>query len=342
MGILVLLVLILLGIGFFFVLFTFFLRVRNEREARLWAELKTSWEPALLEILADPEKTQPLWDQVGPGQHLLFLEFILRYAQRLGGAEKEILQKVADPYLPDIVPRLNHRLMSSRVRAVQTLGTLGLPRFLPELKTAIGDPSPFVAAMAARLLAHEVGAEAAPELCASLERLKNFRTWYLADMMVAMGPGAVPTIREALGNENLPPRTRAVAAHSLSVLMDLGSADLAAKLAAKENDPELVTTLLRLLAQVGTTAHQSAARAHLDSQEFFIRAAATRTVAELGSREDLPVLIEKLSDSSSWVRLAAARGVYRLGGRETLLSMTRRDDPSAPLFRQVLAEEGGE
>ncbi len=294
-----------------------------------------------METLSDPGKTQALWDQVGPDQNLLFLEFILRYTQRLGGPEKEILQRVADPYLPDIVPRLNHRLMSHRVRAVQTLGTLGLPRFLPEIKGAIGDPSPFVAAMAARLLAQEVGAEAAPEICASLERLKTFRTWYLVDMMVAMGPDAVPTIRDTLGDEEQPTKTRAVAAHSLSVLLDLGSADLAANLVVNEHDPELITTLLRLLAQVGTPTHKPAARAHLDSPEFFVRAAATRTLAELGSERDLPLLIEGLSDSSPWVRLAAARGVYQLGGKETLIRMTGQDDPSAPYFRQVLAEEGG-
>jgi HEAT repeat protein len=231
--------------------------------------------------------------------------------------------------------------MSHRVRAVQTLGTLGLPRYIPEVREAIGDPSPFVAATAARLLAQEVGAEAAPELCASLERLKTFRTWYLVDMMVGMGQKAVPAIRDALENPELPPRTRAVAAHSLSVLMDLGAADLAANLVVKEEDPELLTALLRLLAQVGTAAHKPSARAHLDSPKFFVRAAATRTLAELGSEVDLPLMIERLTDSSSWVKMAAARGVYRLGGKETLAAMAGKDDPSALYFKQVLAEEAG-
>ena len=58
-----------------------------------------------------------------------------------------------------------------------------------------------------------------------------------------------------------------------------------------------------------------------------------------GPEEDLPLLLEKLDDPSSWVKVAAARGVYRLGGREALVAMDRKDDPAAPYFRQVLAEE---
>jgi HEAT repeat protein len=205
----------------------------------------------------------------------------------------------------------------------------------------MGDPAPFVAALAARLLAYEVGAEVARDLLRSVERFATFRTWYLVDLVVALGPEAVPTIREAMEDIELPVRTRAIAAHALAVLRDLGSADSAAELAVGAEDPELLTSLFRLLAQVGTRAHSPAARAHLDSDAFFVRAAATRTLAELGTEEDLPLLVEKLSDPSSWVRMAAARGVYRLGGRKALAALGRRDDPASPFLQQVFAEESG-
>lgn len=336
-----LLILLLLGMALFFAAFTFFLRLRNEREARRWEELERTWEPALMEVLAHPEEVEALWEKVGPNDHLRFLEFVLLYAQRLGGSERETLGRAAAPYLPELLPLRSHRRVGIRARAIQTLGTLGLPRYLEEVKEAVRDPSPYVAAIAARILAHEVGPEVAPDLCRNLERFHTFRIWYLVDMVVAMGPGAIPAIRGTLADERASLRSRAVAAHSLSVLMDLGSADLAANLTVREEDPELLTSLLRLLSQVGTADHTPAVRAHLDSEEFFVRAAATRTLAELGEEGDLPLLVEKLSDASAWVRMAAARGVYRLGGKATLTALSREEDPATPLFHQVLAEEAG-
>jgi len=338
--ILVLMILVLLGLALFFAAFTFLLRLRTEKEARLWVRLEESWEPTLLEALTDPGQLKALWRKVGEQHHLHFLEFVLRYAQRLEGAERDALRKAAEPYLPEILPLLKHRRMGIRARGVQTLGTLGLPQFADEIRDAVNDPSPFVAAIAARLLAHEVGAEMASDLCLSLARFDKFRIWYLVDMVTAMGPEASPAIRETLENPEMPVRTRAVAAHALSVLRDLASADLAAKLTLKEKNPEFLAALLRLLAQVGTSKHAPAARAHLDSEEFFVRSAATRTLAELGREEDLPFLVERLSDPSTWVKMAAARGVYRLGGKATLAALTQ-EDPANPFFRQVLAEEAG-
>jgi HEAT repeat protein len=338
---LILLILVFLGLAVLLVGLTFLLRLRNEREARLWNRLQSEWGPLLLEVLDDPDRLGALWGQVLEKDSLRFLEFILPYAQRMGGRELDTLRRAAEPFLPEVLDHLHHRQVGTRARAVQILGTLGLPRFVDEVKAAIQDPSPFVAAIAARLLAHGLGAEMASDLCRSLTRFETFRIWYLVDMVSAMGPDAIPVLRETLLGQGLPARTRAVAAHSLAALRDLGSADLSAELALREDDPELLAALLQLLSQVGTSKHAGAARAHVESGEFFVAAAAIRTLSELGGEEDLPTLIEKLTDASAWVRMAAARGVYRLGGKAVLSALVGSRDPAAPLFRQVLAEESG-
>ena len=85
--------------------------------------------------------------------------------------------------------------------------------------------------------------------------------------------------------------------YATMVLGDLGAAEPAAALALRETDPEFLSSLLRLLIQVGTGDHSPAARAHIDSDKFFVRAAATRTLSELGTEEDLPLLVER-SDHS--------------------------------------------
>ncbi len=336
---LVCLVLFLFSIAVLFAGFTILLRLRNERKARLWAELSATWKPLLLASLSEPEKLGSLWTEVSERHQLLFLEFVLQYAQRLGGTEKEILKKAAEPFLSRVVPLLHDRQVGVRARAVQTLGTLGLPQYGGEVTGAVEDPSPFVAALAARLLSQEGGVDVAESLCGRLERFRTFRNWYLVDLVVGFGPAAVPAIRNTMTNTDCSLQIRSVAAHSLSVLRDLASADLAGQMAMREKDPALLTSLMRILSQVGTDKHAPAARAHIDSDHFFLRAAATRALSELGGEEDLPLLVEKLHDPSPWVRISAARGVYRIGGRDVVKSLAGTRDSSRTLFRQVLAEE---
>jgi hypothetical protein len=336
---LVVTILSLLFLAVAFAGFTFYLRLRNEGEARTWDRLTMMWDPLLLEALSEPKRLDALWGKVEERHQLLFLEFALQYAQRLGGSERNTLKQAAEPFLPRVLPLLRNRRVGVRARAVQTLGTLGLPAFVEEVKEAVDDESPFVAALAARLLAQEGGGDIAKDLCRKLTRFENFRNWYLVDLVVSLGAPAIPTIRDTMADRGYPLQIRSVAAHSLSVLRDLGSAGLANELAFQEEDPALLASLMRLLGQVGTDEHAPAARAHIDSDEFFLRAAATRALSELGNERDLPLLVEKLNDPSAWVRMAAARGVYRIGGREALGALSGSRDPARILFRQVLAEE---
>ena len=92
-------ILSLLGLVIFLSVLTVLLRLRNERVDRHWASLQERWEPLLLDALSQPENLEALWDQVGEADHLLFLEFVLQYAQRLGGTEWETLKLAAAPYL---------------------------------------------------------------------------------------------------------------------------------------------------------------------------------------------------------------------------------------------------
>ena len=124
-------ILVLLTAAAIFAVVVFLLRLRNEREDRLWARLNGTWEPILLEALSGQRELQDLWDHVEEGDQLHFLEFVLRYAQRLGGAEQDVLRRAAKPYLKAMLPLLSNRRVGIRARAVQTLGNLGLPEYLP-------------------------------------------------------------------------------------------------------------------------------------------------------------------------------------------------------------------
>lgn len=332
-------ILVLLSLAILFAAVTFVLRIRNEKRERTWSRLEEEWKPWLLEVLDDPTRLDELWGVVGEAHRDFFLDFLLRYSGRLKDRDRRVLQRAAAPYLSGVVGRLESRQAGIRARAVQILGTLGLPAYTEEITRAMDDPSPLVAVVAARLLAREVGAPLANQILASLDRFRAFSTWYVVDMIVAMGPDAIPAVRAAMASAALPHRSRAIAAQVLARVRDPASADLAADLARTETDPDLLAALLGLLGKVGTPVHAQAVRAHLESEPFFVRMAALRTLAELGSREDLPLLFERLEDSSPWVAVAAARGVFRLGGEELAIRLSGEEAPTRRLFRQVLAEE---
>lgn len=334
-------VLLFLLVALVFAGVTFALRLRHERKERLWRRLEERWEGPLLEAMADPERVSGLQDRIEEGYRLHFLDYVLQYARRVGGTERETLKVLARPFLPLILPELENEEVGIRARAVQTVGLLGLPLYTAEVRSAMDDPSPLVAVIAAQHLAHEAGAVVAPDVLQTLDRFSAFSVGYLMDMVVALGPDAIPPVRLALEQRDRPVRTRIVAARSLATLRDLAAADLAAELTTKEEDPELLAALLQLIAAVGTEEHLPAVRNHLDSEHFFVRMRATRALAELGTEEDLPLFIERLSDPSPWVAMAAARGAYRLGGEKPLSLLAGRDDPVTPLARQILAEEGG-
>ncbi len=191
--VLVVLVLALFAVGF--CLFTFYLRLRNEYRERLWKRLEERWTDPLLEALADPDRLPALQDMVEDRYTAEFVDFLLRYFQRVKGEEREILKRAAAPHLDGIAERATSRSVEVRARAIQILGSLGLPGYDGRLVEALDDPSPLVAMVAARALARERDPRYVAPL---LRRIPRFRTWRdsaLASMLAGMGPGAAAPLR---------------------------------------------------------------------------------------------------------------------------------------------------
>lgn len=336
--VLVVLVLALFAVGF--CLFTFYLRLRNEYRARLWKRLEERWTDPLLEALAHPDRLPALQDMVEDRYTAEFVDYLLRYFQRVKGEEREILKRAAAPYLDGIAERATSRSVEVRARAIQILGSLGLPGYDGRLVEALDDPSPLVAMVAARALARERDPRYVAPL---LRRIPRFRTWRdsaLASMLAGMGPGAAPPLREVLGDEERDPWVRAVAATALERLTDLEAGDLAAHVVERSTERGLLAAALNLLAAVGRPEHLPAIRVRCASPDFVVRSRALRALGRLGEEEDVPRLRSALDDPSPWVALHAARGLGGVGGVEALREVADSDHPRAAAARQVLVEEG--
>lgn len=337
---LIVVIVALLAVAIAFSIYAGILRIGHERRARKWARLSALWEQPLLAAISDPESAPRIHELVGRRQRLHFVRFVLEYARRVRGAERRTLRELVDPYLEPLAARTLARRSELRTRAVQTLGTLGLPRYAKEVQAAMDDPSPLVAMVAARSLARREFSEYAGSV---LSRMFRFETWsrrFLASMLAAIGPEAAPRLRDALGDEDELTWVRAVAAEALRMLSDIPSADVGAGVVEIEDDRELLAAALRLLTVVGRPEHVVPIRVRCASPDFVIRAYALQALGTVSRDEgDIIDLVAAMSDPSPWVALHAARGVRASGSRQLLADFADSDDPRAELAGQVLTEE---
>lgn len=332
--------LLLLAVAF--AVYTLLLRFGNDLKERRWRRLEALWEEPLLLALADPEMADALHQMIEPRYRLHFVHFVLDYARRLRGEERAVLRKLAEPYLGPIAERVWSKHQEIRTRAVQTLGTLGLPRYAGEVVTALDDPSPLVAMVAARALATEEHAEYAPAVLRRLRRFGNWSRSFLASMLSSIGSEGVPALRNTLVDREEQDWVRAVAAEALTTLKDFDSGDLAARLVESEEDPELLTAALRLLGVVGRPEHAAAVRERCASPDATIRSVALLALGTLGGEEDQARLLGAMSDPSPWVAIHAAEGLWEAGGAVLLHDLAESDHPRSELARQILTEEEGE
>lgn len=329
---------VLSALSFGFALVALILRYLNDASTQKAETLHAVWEPAMLEVLAGSSPPGALADRVDESDTPDFLAFLLGYARRLRGDEREKVRALAAPYLPELERRVRHGNAEGRGLAVQALAEMGMPEYTATVAKALDDESPVVAMIAARGLFRPGREEYFPNV---LRRLHRFTLWsrsYLASMLAGGGPATAPLLRRMLADPEEPPLLRAVATDALSILNDLGSVDIALDLLEREDDRELLAGCLRLVRELGHREHVDRVMRFVTDSDPVIRAAAVAAVGSLGGEDDVPVLQSLLDDDSYWVSLQAARGLMALGEVGTLRRLAAGDGPWALLARQVLSE----
>ncbi|MGD8289613.1 MAG: HEAT repeat domain-containing protein [Gemmatimonadota bacterium] len=329
---------VLSALSFGFALVALLLRYFNDVSTQKTEELNETWEPAMLEVLAGSASPQALAALVDERDTDDFLGFLLGYARRLRGEEREKVRAIAEPYLPDLERRVENRSAEARGLAVQALAEMGMPRYAGVVAKALDDESPVVAMIAARGL-FRPGQER--YFSNVLRRLHRFTLWsrsYLASMLAGGGPATAPLLREMLADPEQPPLVRAVTTDALSILNDLGTVDVALRLIEEVDDRELLAGCLRLIRELGHREHVDRVMRFVTDSDPVIRAAAVAAIGSLGGKDDVPILQSLLDDESYWVSLQAARGLMALGELAILRRLAAGEGPWALLARQVLSE----
>jgi len=303
----------LLALALLFAVVAIVLRLRNTVVERRWARLEAAWTPPLLEILAGDLQRTSLLRLVARADRFRFADFLLRFARRLKGPEREVLRTLAAPVMDTVAERARRGSPERRAVAVQILGALGLPAQLVLLRHALDDPSPVVAMTAARALARRAQPAFIGDVVAHLPRFERWSFGFLASTLAAFGPAAAPALRAVLGDGAQPAWMRIVTAEALRMLHDPSAADRA-RAALDATDPDLRAAALRLLAAVGRPEDAPAVRALASSPVDGVRAQAVAALASLGGAADVPLLRAALDDPSPWVVLRAAQSFKALGG----------------------------
>lgn len=279
-----------------------------------------------------------IFDRVEERDAIAFLHFLLGYARRLRGEERDLVRAMARPYLQLVVPSVTRGAAEARGHAVLMLARMGMPQYAVAVAGALEDESPVVAMIAARSLFRPGQEEHFPSVLAHLPRFTGWSRSFLASMLAGGGFRAAPLLRAIMADRTEAPLVRAVASDSLRELNDLPSVPLAERLVATESDRELVAGCLRILKQLGHREHVETVRRVAASRDPVIRATAVSALGALGGTAEIPLLQEKLDDPSFWVSLEAARGLLALGDSATLERLAASGGPWAMLARQVLTE----
>lgn len=299
--------------------------------------MEREWTPILLRVLSGEDTPERLISIVRPDERFYFIDFLIRYANRFRGEEKERISNLARPFVSSLVPRLFHREPAQRARAVHIICSLELCEQADNVRAALDDPSPLVAMIAARALCHSGNREFAAAVLQRLDRFEQWQPSFLAAMLASAGPAAAPDLRNLLGDKSRPPRVRAIAADALAEVNDLAAADLAADLIATESDRELLAAALRLLHKTSRIEHLDRIRALLNSGDSVVRAHAIRVLGAHGSAEDVPGIRAAFDDPSVWVSIRAAESLKNLGAEKILRSIADSGHTRADLARQILA-----
>jgi HEAT repeat protein len=330
---------VLFGATLVFSGYALVLRVGNERRDRLWKVLAGDWEQAVLDSILDPDAIPIAQARVAPEYGLQFVQFVLDYSRRVRGEELRTLCRLAAPFLDEIAERAGHRRAVVRARAVQTLGTLGLPEYADVVLRALEDDDALVSMVAARSLAKAELPQFAAAVLGHLDRFDGWDRRFLASMLASMGRPAAEELRLGLADPERPLWLRTVFSDALHLQLDAESADIAAVALADATDRDFVSSLLTVLSVVGRPEHLDVVRPLSRSDDFAVRAHALSAIGLLGGQDEIPGLLENMGDVSPWVALHAARGAREAGGRAELLRIEASGGPLAPVAGQVLYEE---
>lgn len=322
-----------------FALLAIGLRLQHNRHERHWQALHNKWDTDVLDVLSGDKSTADFRRLVEPGQELDFVRFLAPYAYRLRGSDLDILAQLAHQYLPHVVKRLAHKSAGVRIWAINVLSLFGMPAYEGDVASMLDDKSPAVAMFAASTLLSHQRIQYIDPILNQFGRFEKWNVNALADLLVRMGPKAVPVLEQVYIDTSRPVRTRVVVAEALTRCNAYSALNGALLVLGSETNQDILVATLHLIGSISQGRHLDSVRALCTSKDDVLRVNALRTLRQLGMQSDLPVFRAAMTDANPWVVRHAALALCDLGDRASLQAIA--DDAQHPrtiLAQQILAE----
>lgn len=322
--------------------FAFLLRARRERSERDRARFEALVRPHILRVLSGETTPADVQHLVPESREVDFLRLLLAYEDRLRGKERELIHAIAHPHLDAARREILDPVPERRALAIRALGVLGLPETEKSLLDALDDPVAEVALVAAHALAERGGARYGIPILAHLHRFERWSPRYLAEMLATMGGEIVPDLSLLALDENRPAKVRAIAADAMRLIGYPEAADTAAQILEQgevsrwRGERETRIAALRILSVLGRPEHLPLIRRLSQDPDPVIREVSITALGALGTREDLPYLVEEMNGPSHWVALEAARSIRALQEVGEADGEVQVTPDRVPLFREVL------
>jgi HEAT repeat protein len=299
----------------------------------------------LIPLLLGIERGGGDYGQVDKAADLL-ADLATELIQMVRGEDKDNF--IASATRLGVPERLRHRLdrgsPRTRLAAAEALGYFDDECSIARLMQALDDPNPDVRLAAAMALASAGHAPSAIFLVEKLEIGTRENSMLVVGLFQEIAAAQPHEIRALIESDQVNARVKAAAIEALSASGDYSLVPLVANLVLAADPQE--EQLPRYLRALGDFGHPAAARAvhhALDSETWWVKAAASEAAGRIGLSDAAEKLRDLLSDPAWWVRFRAGEALVRLGdqGRQLLAETANGGSEAArSAARLTLAERG--
>lgn len=334
---LLLYIVILLVVAISLIFITIRLHRANQKKAQQWASMEARWQPLMMKVLSGDDWPEHIQSAIGPGEGLFFIDFLMRYAEKLQGNSKNMVAELAAPYMPRLLNNLRTGDAEQRARAIITLAALTPDQHQREIVEALNDNSPLVSMLAARSLAENHSIDHLQPILNKMERFRSWSPSFLISMLVSLAKEQPEILREALLDPHQADWVKTVLMKALTELNDWQALPLAAQCLELDVNRELQAAALQFVAKIGHEGLVEMVRKKCDHPDFVVRLHAVKALASLGSEIDRGLLLHLLrKDDSQWIAYQAAQALKATGSQEVLYAVSVSEHPRAELAREVL------
>jgi len=277
--------------------------VREEQNRNFMA----AWRPIMAASIEEPVLDHP------PLLKFNYINFLMQwnlFMDSLRGQSRQGLIKLARELGMDkvVVKMLAKRSEFERTIAAMSLGNLGETSQWDRLKDIAQNNIGLSGQVAARALARIDPLASVPILVPLFIQRKEWPESRVALILKDMEPNAVSIhIAAAIftaAPEDLPRLLRLLPFIERGIALQVLSDIL-----ARNTEPEVLTACLAGIKNVGDYQNIDLVKKYLNHEAWTVRVQAVNAMGVLASREDLPLLIEKLADPNWWVRYRSAQAI---------------------------------